>query len=131
MHQKAMSYAAQFFDAYTGGLPMAVKPSFLDTGSQVVHGGVGMVAPGQFETIGRDFRNAKGVNILLENLYALSLEYALAIEQFFRSILGSKKDFENEQRYGESERLKVTLTCQNDLELNAIRSIAAEKLFMR
>ena len=40
MHQKGMSNAAQFFDAYTGGVPMAVKPRVraMDIGSQVVHG---------------------------------------------------------------------------------------------
>lgn len=131
MHQKAMSNAAQFVEAYTSGVPMAVKPRVMDIGSQVVHGGLRKLTLAQFETIGLDFRNAKGGEILLENPYALSLEYVLAIEQFLRRILGSKKDSDNKQRYGESEPLKVTQICQNDLKLDALRSIAAEKLFMR
>lgn len=73
MHPSAMNNAAQFFDAYSASIPMAVKPRVIDIGSQDVNGSLRQVTPAQFEYLGLDFQKAKGVDILLEDPYTLPL----------------------------------------------------------
>lgn len=53
------------------------------------------------------------------------------IDRFPARILDNKKNLENELRYGNSELLNHTQTCQNDRKLDAIGVISTEKMLVR
>ena len=66
-----------------------------------------------------------------QDYIAVFLKDSSEIDRFKTRILDSKKDFENGQRYGDSELLNHIQICQNDRKLDAIGNIAAEKMFVR
>ena len=74
MHPSAMNNAAQFFDAYSASIPVgAGQPRVIDIGAQDVNGSLRQVTPPNFEYVGLDFQEAKGVDMLLEDPYILPL----------------------------------------------------------
>ena len=74
MHPTAMNNAAQFFDAYSASIPVgASQPRVIDIGAQDVNGSLRQVTPPNFEYVGLDFQEAKGVDMLLEDPYILPL----------------------------------------------------------
>jgi SAM-dependent methyltransferase len=66
-----------------------------------------------------------------QDYIAVFLKDSAEIGRFPARILDRKKDFENGQRHGDPELLNQTQTCQNDRKLDAIGSIAAEKMIVR
>ena len=62
---------------------------------------------------------------------AVFIKDSAEIERFPARILDRKNDFENGQRYGAPELLNQTQICQNDRKLDAIGSIAADKMIVR
>ena len=61
MHPTAMNNAAQFFNTYSGSIPMEGQPRVIDIGSPDVNASLRQVAPTQFEYVGLDFQKAKGL----------------------------------------------------------------------
>lgn len=77
MHPSAMKNAKDFFDSYSASFDgRAVK--VVEIGSQNVNGSIREVCPAAFEYIGLDFAEAPGVDIVLEDPYALPLADASA-----------------------------------------------------
>ena len=71
MHGTAMEFGAVFFKAYAQN---ATGLTILDIGSQDVNGSLRSVAPEQNTYIGIDFMEAKGVDVVITDPYALPFE---------------------------------------------------------
>ena len=71
MHETAMEYGAAFFNTY---LKNAKELTIVDIGSQDVNGSLRTVAPPNNKYIGVDFVEAKGVDVVITDLYSLPFE---------------------------------------------------------
>lgn len=74
MHQTAMNNCKSFFDTYSKAFEPKPKTTVVEIGSQDVNGSLRQVCPSSFEYIGVDFQKAKGVDIVLDDPYALPFE---------------------------------------------------------
>jgi GT2 family glycosyltransferase/SAM-dependent methyltransferase len=71
MHPSAMEFGERFFKAYcTEGAPLRI----LDIGAQDVNGSLKEVSPAGTEYIGVDFVEGKGVDVILQDPYALPFD---------------------------------------------------------
>jgi SAM-dependent methyltransferase len=71
MHNTAMEHGRRFFETYV------TKPhgaTIVDLGSQDVNGSLRSVAPAQAKYIGVDFEDAKGVDVVITDPYALPFD---------------------------------------------------------
>lgn len=71
MHDTAMEYGGAFFHTY---LKNPVNLTIVDIGSQDVNGSLRSVAPPNNKYIGVDFADAKGVDVVITDPYALPFE---------------------------------------------------------
>jgi SAM-dependent methyltransferase len=71
MHDTAMEYGAAFFAAYTR---INTSLTIVDIGSQDVNGSLRTVAPRHHRYIGVDFQEAKGVDVVITDPYALPFQ---------------------------------------------------------
>ncbi|MDR0379297.1 MAG: glycosyltransferase [Candidatus Accumulibacter sp.] len=77
MHQSAMSYGRLFFNTYcSGGKPDSL--TIVEIGSQNVNGSLRDVAPSGARYIGLDFAEGRGVDVVIDDPYALPLPDASA-----------------------------------------------------
>jgi SAM-dependent methyltransferase len=74
MHPTAMNNGKSFFDTYSEAFESTSIIKVLEIGSQDVNGSLRQVCPKDFEYIGVDFQEAKGVDIVLEDPYSLPLD---------------------------------------------------------
>jgi predicted SAM-dependent methyltransferase len=74
MHPTAMSNCLSFFTAYSASLAHHQHVKVVEIGSQNVNGTLRDTCPTNFEYIGVDFAQAKGVDIILEDPYKLPFE---------------------------------------------------------
>ncbi len=72
MHLSALNYGRLFFETYRDNLPAGSK--IVDIGSQNVNGSINDVCPDDYEYIGVDFVEGKGVDIILDDPYSLPFE---------------------------------------------------------
>lgn len=68
MHYSAMRHGKLFFDTYVKQKP---KARILDLGAQDVNGSLRSLAPAGCDYVGADFIEAKGVDVVLTDAYAL------------------------------------------------------------
>lgn len=68
MHLSARHHARQFFENYTQNL---IQPHIIEIGSQDVNGSLRDLAPADAKYVGLDFVNGRGVDIVIEDPYAL------------------------------------------------------------
>ena len=74
MHQTAMNNCKSFFDTYSKAFASDSRTTVVEIGSQDVNGSLRQVCPKAFNYIGVDFQAAKGVDIVLDDPYALPFE---------------------------------------------------------
>lgn len=74
MHPTAMSNCKSFFDTYAQAFKLTPHTKVVEIGSQDVNGSLRQLCPKEFEYIGVDFQDAKGVDIVLEDPYALPFD---------------------------------------------------------
>ena len=74
MHSTAMQNCQSFFDAYAAPLTSRQHVKVVEIGSQNVNGTLRDTCPSQFEYIGVDFQDAKGVDLVLQDPYVLPFE---------------------------------------------------------
>ncbi len=74
MHPTAMGNCRSFFDTYSKGFGTTTGVRVVEIGSQDVNGSLREVCPKGFEYIGVDFQAAKGVDVVLQDPYALPFE---------------------------------------------------------
>ena len=74
MHPTAMNNCKHFFDAYSAYFTKDKSTRILEIGSQDVNGSLRSVSPTEFEYIGVDFVEGKGVDIVLQDPYSLPFE---------------------------------------------------------
>lgn len=75
MHPTAMKNNKNFFDTYGDEIfKITPIPKLVEIGSQDVNGSLKQNCPNDFEYIGVDFVQGKGVDIILENPYQLPFE---------------------------------------------------------
>jgi SAM-dependent methyltransferase len=71
MHPTAMQNCAAFFKCYGAALMSTPTPRVIDIGAQDVNGSLRQVVPPEFAYVGVDFVSGKGVDIVLDDPYAL------------------------------------------------------------
>jgi SAM-dependent methyltransferase len=76
MHPTAMSNCNQFFKTYSDHFARNKSTRVIEIGSQDVNGSLRETCPPEFEYIGVDFVDGKGVDIVLEDPYVLPFESA-------------------------------------------------------
>ena len=69
-----MNNCKSFFDSYAKKFSIDSAVNVIDIGSQDVNGSLREVCPANFNYIGLDFQNARGVDIVLTDPYSLPLE---------------------------------------------------------
>ena len=74
MHPTAMSNCQSFFTTYSASFVQHQHVKVVEIGSQNVNGTLRDTCPANFEYIGVDFAQAKGVDIVLEDPYKLPFE---------------------------------------------------------
>ena len=74
MHPTAMSNCQSFFTAYSASFAQHQHVKVVEIGSQNVNGTLRDTCPANFEYIGVDFAQAKGVDIVLEDPYNCRLK---------------------------------------------------------
>lgn len=74
MHPSAMSNCKTFFDVYANSFSVNAKVRVVEIGSQDVNGSLRSSAPAEFEYIGVDFVEGKGVDVILDDPYSLPFE---------------------------------------------------------
>jgi SAM-dependent methyltransferase len=74
MHPTAMSNCQSFFTAYSASFAQHQHVKVVEIGAQDVNGTLRDTCPANFEYIGVDFAQAKGVDIVLEDPYKLPFE---------------------------------------------------------
>lgn len=74
MHPTAMSNCQSFFTTYSASLAQHQHVKVVEIGSQNVNGTLRDTCPTNFEYIGVDFAQAKGVDIVLDDPYKLPFE---------------------------------------------------------
>ncbi|WP_313740171.1 rhamnan synthesis F family protein [Pseudomonas sp.] len=72
MHLSALNYGRLFFESYRDNLPVGAK--VVDIGAQDVNGSIKDVCPEDYQYIGVDFVEGKGVDVILDDPYALPFE---------------------------------------------------------
>lgn len=73
MHPTAMSNCKIFFETYSKFFANDKTTKIVEIGAQDVNGSLRSVAPTNFDYVGLDFQEAKGVDIVLSDPYALPL----------------------------------------------------------
>lgn len=71
MHPSAMMNCKSFFDAYAESYSSNERVRVVDIGSQDVNGSLRSVTPAEYEYIGVDFVEGKGVDVILDDPYRL------------------------------------------------------------
>jgi len=74
MHPTAMSNCQSFFETYANSFSSQPKVKIIEIGSQDVNGSLRSTAPSNFEYIGVDFVEGKGVDVILDDPYTLPFE---------------------------------------------------------
>lgn len=74
MHPTAMTNCKQFFDCYSKFFDSNESVSVVEIGSQDVNGSLRSTCPANFQYLGIDFVEGKGVGLVLEDPYKLPLE---------------------------------------------------------
>jgi SAM-dependent methyltransferase len=74
MHPTAMNNCQSFFDAYAKAFASQENVKVIEIGSQDVNGSLRSTTPRNFEYIGVDFVDAKGVDVILTNPYELPFD---------------------------------------------------------
>lgn len=74
MHPTAMNNCKLFFDAYSKNFENQSSVKIVEIGSQDVNGSLRSVAPRNFEYVGVDFVEGKGVDVVLDSPYSLPFE---------------------------------------------------------
>lgn len=74
MHETAMRNCQSFFDAYAPSFSARQHVKVIEIGSQDVNGTLRDTCPKNFEYIGVDFQDAKGVDLVLKDPYLLPFE---------------------------------------------------------
>jgi len=74
MHPTAMSNCQSFFDTYAPSFVNRQNVKVVEIGSQDVNGTLRDACPSNFEYVGVDFQEAKGVDIVLTDPYSLPFE---------------------------------------------------------
>ena len=74
MHPSAMNNCDLFFKTYAASFNSQPKVRVIEIGSQDVNGSLRSVAPTNFEYVGVDFVEGKGVDVVLSDPYALPFE---------------------------------------------------------
>lgn len=74
MHPTAMSNCKGFIDAYANAFKAQGAVKVIEIGSQDVNGSLRSLIPGNFEYVGVDFVQGKGVDVILEDPYHLPFE---------------------------------------------------------
>ena len=74
MHQSAVQNCKSFFDTYSTAFETLSKVKVIEIGSQDVNGGLRQVCPKEFDFVGLDFQDAKGVDLVLKDPYSLPFE---------------------------------------------------------
>lgn len=69
-----MNNCKSFFDTYAKAFESGSKVKVIEIGSQDVNGSLRQVCPKEFEYVGLDFQEAKGVDIVLLDPYSLPLD---------------------------------------------------------
>lgn len=72
MHPSALHYGRLFFKAYSSNLPGNAK--VVDIGAQNVNGSLKDVCPAEYQYIGVDFVEGKGVDVILNDPYTLPFD---------------------------------------------------------
>lgn len=74
MHPTAMNNCNIFFEAYSQSFKNQSSVKIVEIGSQDVNGSLRSVSPPDFEYVGVDFVEGKGVDIVLDSPYSLPFE---------------------------------------------------------
>jgi SAM-dependent methyltransferase len=74
MHHTALQNCKEFFDCYSEALAKDAVVQVVDVGSQDVNGSLRQVCPQQFRYVGVDSTAGPGVDIVLDDPYALPFE---------------------------------------------------------
>ncbi len=74
MHPTAISNCKLFFDAYSAHFAKDKSTRIVEIGSQDVNGNLRSASPTEFEYIGVDFVEGKGVDVVLQDPYVLPFE---------------------------------------------------------
>ena len=74
MHPSALDNCETFFDVYSKFFSSTQKIKILDIGSLDINGSLKSIVPHHFEYTGVDFQAGKGVDILIEDPYALPFQ---------------------------------------------------------
>ena len=74
MHPTAMENCSRFFAAYSAYFLRKQGVKVIEIGSQDVNGSLRSSCPAEFEYVGLDFQDAKGVDIILQDPYSLPFE---------------------------------------------------------
>lgn len=72
MHLSALNFGRLFFESYRDNLPVGAK--VVDIGAQDVNGSIKDVCPEDYQYIGVDFVEGKGVDVILDDPYSLPFE---------------------------------------------------------
>lgn len=72
MHLSALNFGRLFFETYRDNLPAGSK--IVDIGAQNVNGSIKDVCPDDYQYIGVDFVEGKGVDVILDDPYSLPFE---------------------------------------------------------
>jgi SAM-dependent methyltransferase len=73
MHQSAVHNCRAFFETYSKGFGSSSNVKVVEIGSQDVNGSLRQICPKEFDYVGLDFQDAKGVDIVLDDPYSLPL----------------------------------------------------------
>jgi SAM-dependent methyltransferase len=74
MHPTAMRNCESFFDCYANSFASTPNVRVVEIGSQDVNGSLRSVCPKQYQYIGVDFSDAKGVDVVLKDPYSFPFE---------------------------------------------------------
>jgi SAM-dependent methyltransferase len=74
MHATAINNCKYFFDTYSKSFAHHETSKVVEIGSQDVNGSLRQVCPSNFQYIGVDFQEAKGVDLVLDDPYTLPFE---------------------------------------------------------
>jgi SAM-dependent methyltransferase len=74
VHATAMNNCKMFFETYSSAFEASASIKIIEIGSQDVNGSLRQVCPMNANYIGVDFQNAKGVDVVLADPYALPFD---------------------------------------------------------
>ena len=79
MHTSALLNAKRFFDAYAPAFnDVRPRPRVIEIGSRDINGSLRQVCPAAYEYVGLDFEAGKGVDVVLDDPYALPFDSGTA-----------------------------------------------------